>query len=62
MGQDVDLTIGTSAGSIVGSYVSARTVTETFTTLSGLAPNPAAMAEMVVTDTGADPQRRATGS
>src|SRR4051794_10178378 len=25
MGQDVDLTIGTSAGSIVGSYVSART-------------------------------------
>jgi NTE family protein len=58
--QDVDLTIGTSAGSIMGSYVSAGMVGEAFTTLSHLADNPEVMAKMVVTDTAAASQRRAT--
>jgi NTE family protein len=58
--QDVDLTIGTSAGSIMGAYVSSGTVGRAFTALSALAADPGAMAQMVVTDTGAASQKRAT--
>jgi NTE family protein len=57
--QEADLTIGTSAGSIMGSYVSAGIVAEAFATLSHLAANPETMAQLVVTDTGAASQRRA---
>jgi NTE family protein len=58
--ENVDLTIGTSAGSITGAYVTAGTTGAAFTKLSQLAANPEVMAKMVVTDTGADSQRRAT--
>lgn len=56
----VDLAIGTSAGAIMGSYVTAGITEEAFSTLSRLAAQPAAMAKLVVTDTGADSQKRAT--
>lgn len=58
--ENVDVTIGTSAGSIIGSYVSAGMMEPAFARLSQLAANPEAMAKMVVTDTGADSQKRAT--
>jgi NTE family protein len=56
---DADLTIGTSAGSIMGSYLSAGLLDQAYATLSQLAANPEAMATMVVTDTGAESQARA---
>ena len=55
-----DLTIGTSAGSVIGSYLSAGILDEAHAKLSELAAHPEAMAEMVVTDTGAESQLRAT--
>lgn len=58
--ENVDLTIGTSAGSIMGSYVSAGTLSRAHAELSTLAADPHVLATMVVTDTGADSQRRAT--
>jgi len=58
--ENVDLTIGTSAGSIMGSYVSAGTVSQAHSRLSQLAANPEVLAKMIVTDTGADSQQRAT--
>lgn len=58
--QNVDLTIGTSAGSVMGTYVSAGTIGPAHAKLSQLAAHPEAMAEMVVTSTGAESQQRAT--
>ncbi len=58
--ENVDLTIGTSAGSIMGSFVSAGVVSEAHSRLAPLAANPEVMAKMVVTDTGAHSQQRAT--
>lgn len=58
--ENVDLTIGTSAGSIVGSFVSSATVSEAYSRLAPLAANPDVLAKMVVTDTGAPSQQRAT--
>lgn len=58
--ENVDLTIGTSAGSIMGSFVSAGVVSEAHSRLAPLAANPAVLAKMVVTDTGASSQQRAT--
>ena len=57
--ENVDLTIGTSAGSIVGSFVSSATVSEAYSRLA-LAADPDVLARMVVTNTGAPSQQRAT--
>lgn len=58
--ENVDLTIGTSAGSIVGSFVSSATVSEAYSRLAPLAADPDVLARMVVTNTGAPSQQRAT--
>ena len=55
-----DLTVGTSAGSIMGSYLTGHAVTPAYQKFLQLAQNPAVLAKMVVTNTGAASQLRAT--
>lgn len=57
--QNVDLTVGTSAGAVMGSFVSGATLTDAHARLSRLAANPDVLAKMVVTDAGAGSQLRA---
>jgi NTE family protein len=54
-----DVTVGTSAGSIVGAYLTAHQVTSAYQDYQQLSANPAALGKMIVTDTGASSQRRA---
>jgi NTE family protein len=55
-----DVTVGTSAGSIMGSYLTGRQVTPAYQKFLQLAQDPAVLRKMVVTDTGAASQIRAT--
>jgi NTE family protein len=54
-----DVTVGTSAGSIVGSYLTAHQVTSAYQQFEQLSANPAALEKMIVTNTGEPSQRRA---
>jgi len=54
-----DVTIGTSAGSIMGAYVGAGMVDAAYAEFQKLAANPAVLAKMVPTSTGSMSQSRA---
>jgi NTE family protein len=55
-----DVTVGTSAGSITGCYVTGHELAPAFQKFRQLAQNPVVLEKMVVTDTGAASQGRAT--
>lgn len=57
---NVDVTVGTSAGSIMGSYLTSGRVDSAYAQFKELAAHPEALEKMVVTDTGAESQVRAT--
>ena len=58
--ENVDLTIGTSAGSIVGSFVSSATVDAAYARLAPIAADPDILVRLVPTESGAPSRQRAT--
>ncbi len=55
-----DVTVGTSAGSIMGAYLASGQVEKAYETFKSLADQPEVLEKMVVTSTGADSQIRAS--
>jgi NTE family protein len=56
---NVDITVGTSAGSLAGSFVTAGTFVEANQAFTALAAQPDTLAKMIPTDTGSESQLRA---
>jgi NTE family protein len=56
---DADVTVGTSAGSLVGAFLTSESLWRGTTEMSVLASHPALLARMVETSTGSASQRRA---
>ena len=54
-----DVTVGTSAGSVMGSYLTGHEVAPAYQKFQQLAQDPAVLEKMIVTNTGAASQRRA---
>jgi NTE family protein len=59
---DADLTVGTSAGSLVGAYLTSERLWRGEREMSFLADHPALLARMVKTSTGSESQRRAASA
>jgi NTE family protein len=58
---DADITVGTSAGSIVGAFLTSERLWRGTTEMGFLASHPSLLARMVKTSTGSPSQRRAAG-